>query len=127
MFVLHVNFVLQTRWPTIEYPMGVHTLARPNLDYLAPESGLSGNLLASSDIFSFGMLIYALYHKCQPLSFSNSNWTTYSQNVSKFKRISNTDLLGIPQEIREIVKLMLNYTPELRPDIHEFLKVTYAL
>lgn len=114
----------QTRWPNIEYAMAVHALAQPNLDYLAPESGQSGKLLASSDIFSFGMLIYALYNKCQPFSHSNSNYTTYGQSVSKLKRISNSDLLSIPQDIRDIVKLMLNITPELRPDLHEFLKVT---
>lgn len=103
--------------------MDVHALAQPNLDYLAPESGSVGKLVASSDVFSFGMLIYALYNKCQPFYNSNSNWTTYNQNIPKFKRISNSDLLSIPQEIREIVKLMLNYMPELRPDVHEFLKV----
>ncbi|XP_065211698.1 SCY1-like protein 2 [Planococcus citri] len=110
------------RWPTIEYAMDVHALAQPKLDYLAPESGLFGKLLASSDVFSFGMLIYALYNKGQPFHSSNNNWTTYNQNVSKFKRISNSDLLSIPQEIREIVKLMLNYMPELRPEFHDFLK-----
>lgn len=101
----------------------MHALAQPNLDYLAPESGVSGKLLAASDIFSFGMLIYSLYNKGQPFSYSNSSWTTYNQNVSKFKRLSNSDLLSVPQEIREIVKLMLNYMPELRPEVHDFLKV----
>ncbi|XP_065211697.1 SCY1-like protein 2 isoform X2 [Planococcus citri] len=110
------------RWPTIEYAMDVHALAQPSLDYLAPESALSCKLLVSSDVFSFGMLIYTLYNRGHPLHYSNNNWTTYNLNVLKFKRISNSDLLSIPQEIREIVKLMLNYMPELRPEFHDFLK-----
>ncbi|XP_065212122.1 SCY1-like protein 2 [Planococcus citri] len=111
------------KWPTIENAMDVPcALAQPNLDYLAPESALSGKLLVFSDVFSFGMLIYTLYNRGLPFHYSNNNWTTYNQNLSKFKQISNSDLLTIPQEIREIVKLMLNYMPQLRPKIQDFLK-----
>jgi hypothetical protein len=42
--------------------------------------------LAASDIFSFGMLIYSLFNKGQSLNPCNSNWSSYSSNVTRVSR-----------------------------------------
>lgn len=41
----------------------------------------------------------------------------------QLKTLSIAQLGGIPSEARDHVKLLLNVTPELRPDAHQFSKV----
>ncbi|RWS01792.1 SCY1-like protein 2, partial [Dinothrombium tinctorium] len=38
-------------------------LAQPDLDFIAPEIQLHSNCSPQSDMFSLGLLIYALYNK----------------------------------------------------------------
>ena len=59
-----------------------HDLAQPDLDFLAPECGLTEKLVPASDIFSLGVLIYAIYNLGQP-PFSNTDWTIYTVTMSK--------------------------------------------
>lgn len=51
----------QAFWPFTEYTQALHPLTQPILDYMAPECALTQVHSAASDIYSLGMLIYALH------------------------------------------------------------------
>lgn len=115
-----------TFWPFNEYCQAMPALTQPCLDYLAPEYVLTASHSQASDIYSLGMLIYALH------STGHSTLGNIGSDYSKFKRFANeirnlpqSKLLCVTEGLREYVKLMLNVTPELRPDPHQFLKVGY--
>ncbi|XP_046671260.1 SCY1-like protein 2 [Homalodisca vitripennis] len=70
-------------WPWHQYKTDVHPLAQPELDYLAPECGLSESNSAASDMYSLGVLITALYNDGQPLLTCNKDWLTYKKNINE--------------------------------------------
>nr|CAD7265180.1 unnamed protein product [Timema shepardi] len=43
----------------------------------------------------------------------------------QLKSLPLTKLQGVAQGLREYVKMMLNVTPELRPDAHQFIKIDF--
>ena len=53
----------------------------PSLDFLAPEYILSKSCNEKSDVFSFGMLCYAVYNGGRPLCSSLNNLLSFKQNV----------------------------------------------
>lgn len=115
----------ETFWPFQEYCQANNQLTQPNLDFLAPEIVVTKTHSQASDIFSLGMLIYTLYspgHK--PLGMVGSDMWKYKQLINLLRTNINTKLSCIPENLKEYVKLMLNYVPELRPDPHQFLKVS---
>lgn len=111
-------------WKYIDHRRHSHDLAQPELDYLAPECGLTESAVPASDMFSLGVLIYAIYNSGQA-PFSNTDWNMYTVNMSKLKALPLSQLNAIPEGLKNHVKLMLNTTPELRPDEHEFIKTEF--
>ncbi|XP_026748756.1 SCY1-like protein 2 [Galleria mellonella] len=113
-------------WPFNEYCQAMHPLSQPLLDYLAPEYILTATHSPASDIYSLGMVIYVLH------STGHHTLGNIGNDYMKFKRFAN-ELRNLPQSrlscvadgLKEYVKLMLNATPELRPDPHQFLKIPY--
>ncbi|XP_014248964.1 SCY1-like protein 2 [Cimex lectularius] len=101
-----------------------HELARPDLDYLAPECGLTESISPPSDIFSLGVLIFAIYNSGRT-PFSNTDWHSYTANMSKLKLLQNGQLNNVAEGVRALVKIMLTSTPELRPDEHDFSKIDF--
>ena len=53
----------------------------PSLDFLAPEYILTKSCSEKSDIFSFGMLCYAVYSGGRALCSSLNNLLSFKQNV----------------------------------------------
>uniref|UniRef100_A0A0A9XT86 SCY1-like protein 2 n=1 Tax=Lygus hesperus TaxID=30085 RepID=A0A0A9XT86_LYGHE len=102
----------------------VHDVASPNWDYLAPECGLTESISTASDMFSLGMLIFAIYNSGKPL-FSNRNWEEYKTNMGKLKTVQSSQFSQVADGLRILVKMMLNATPELRPDEHDFVKTEF--
>nr|CAD7438797.1 unnamed protein product [Timema bartmani] len=123
-FCQHSNCVddVQSVWVFPESCPGAPLLAQPRLDYLAPEYCLTKTHSPSSDIFSLGMLIHALYHNGRPLHDCNGDWQVFKRRSAELKSLPLTKLQGVAQGLREYVKMMLNVTPELRPDAHQFIK-----
>nr|CAD7431912.1 unnamed protein product [Timema monikensis] len=115
----------QPVWVFPEPCPGAPLLAQPRLDYLAPEYCLTKTHSPSSDIFSLGMLIYALYHNGRPLHDCNGDWQVFKRRSAELKSLPLTKLQGVAQGLREYVKMMLNVTPELRPDAHQFIKIDF--
>uniref|UniRef100_A0A224X7C4 Protein kinase domain-containing protein n=1 Tax=Panstrongylus lignarius TaxID=156445 RepID=A0A224X7C4_9HEMI len=96
-----------------------HALAHPHQDYLAPECFSNDNktLGPPSDIYSLGALIYALYNEGR--SPFNGD-----RRLARLKN-SELNLSKVADGLRQLVKMMLHPSPELRPDEHEFLKTSF--
>ncbi|KAI5637620.1 protein kinase domain-containing protein [Phthorimaea operculella] len=113
-------------WPFNEYCQAMHYLTQPVLDYLAPEYILSASHSQASDIFSLGMLIYTLHSTGhQTLGNIGNDFYKYKRFANEVKNLTPSRLNCVADGLKEYVKLMLNATPELRPDPHQFLKIPY--
>jgi SCY1-like protein 2 len=84
---------------------------------MAPECGTIKSYDAQSDMFSLGMLVYALYNRGRTLYECHDN----------LKVLNTTKLSILPVEVREHVKMLLSSRPELRPDAGQFSKVDQKL
>ncbi|PNF41917.1 SCY1-like protein 2 [Cryptotermes secundus] len=115
----------QPYWPFVEYSPTLHPVAQPSLDYLAPEHALTLSHSPASDMFSLGMLILALHNSGQPLNNNNGDWSSYKRNACELKQLPASRLLCVTDGLREFVRMMLNVTPELRPDAHQFTKIEF--
>ncbi|CAH0587149.1 unnamed protein product [Chrysodeixis includens] len=113
-------------WPFTEYCPAMHPLTQPVLDYLAPEYVLSATHSPASDLYSLGMVIYALHSTGhQTLGNVGSDYKKFKRFVNEIRNLPQSRLTCVTDGLREYVKLMLNATPELRPDPHQFLKIPY--
>ncbi|CAG9562341.1 unnamed protein product [Danaus chrysippus] len=113
-------------WPFTEYCQAMHALTQPSLDFLAPEYILSATHSPASDIYSLGMVIYSLHSTGHnTLGNVGNEYSKYKRFVNELKTLSPSRLMCVNEGLREYVKLMLNVTPELRPDPHQFLKIPY--
>ncbi|XP_028027574.1 SCY1-like protein 2 [Bombyx mandarina] len=113
-------------WPFNEYCQAMHALTQPSLDYLAPEYILSASHSPASDIFSLGMVIYVLHSTGhQTLGNIGTDYMKFKKFVNEVRNLPQSRLSCVAEGLREYVKLMLNSTPELRPDPHQFLKIAY--
>ncbi|KDR18011.1 hypothetical protein L798_07802, partial [Zootermopsis nevadensis] len=112
-------------WPFVEYSPTLHPTAQPCLDYLAPECALTLSHSPASDMFSLGMLIFALHNSGQPLYNNKGDWSSYKRNACELKQLQAARLLCVTDGLRDYVKMMLNVTPELRPDAHQFTKIEF--
>ncbi|XP_069689462.1 SCY1-like protein 2 isoform X1 [Periplaneta americana] len=115
----------QPYWPFVEYSPTLHPMAQPCLDYLAPEYALTLSHSPASDMFSLGMLILALHNSGQPLYNNSGDWSSYKRNACELKQLPTSRLQCVTEGLREFVKMMLNVTPELRPDAHQFSKIEF--
>ncbi|CAK1541904.1 unnamed protein product [Leptosia nina] len=113
-------------WPFNEYCQAMPALTQPSLDYLAPEYILSASHSTASDIYSLGMLVYIIHitgH--QPLGNLGNDYAKFKRFANEIRNVPSSRLLCVSDGLKEYVKLMLNVTPELRPDAHQFLKIPY--
>uniref|UniRef100_A0A8D8SYS2 SCY1-like protein 2 n=2 Tax=Cacopsylla melanoneura TaxID=428564 RepID=A0A8D8SYS2_9HEMI len=98
----------------------------PNYDYLAPEClDPTRQLTTASDMFSLGALICAVHNKGKSIISADQNISYYKRAVQELRTVPPTCLLNIDEGLREHVKMMLNFSPELRADNHDFLKSPY--
>ncbi|KAF9422708.1 hypothetical protein HW555_001702 [Spodoptera exigua] len=113
-------------WPFNEYCPAMPALTQPVLDYLAPEYVLSATHSPASDLYSLGMVIYALHSTGhQTLGNVGNDYGKFKRFVNEIRNLSPSRLSCVTDGLREYVKLLLNVTPELRPDPHQFLKIQY--
>ncbi|XP_044740222.1 SCY1-like protein 2 [Chrysoperla carnea] len=116
----------QPFWPFTEYTQAMHALTQPTLDYLAPECALTHVHSTASDMFSLGMLVYALHSPGgRPLFQYTGDYSKFKRTAKELKQLPNSKLLCVAEGLQEYVKMMLNTTPELRPDAHQFIKIPY--
>ena len=58
-------------------------LTNTSLDYLAPEYIMKEMCSTQSDLYSYGMLTYAVYNGGVPLMESRNNVLTYKHNIEQ--------------------------------------------
>ena len=90
---------------------------------MAPEYHLTKSYDTQSDMFSLGMIIYALYNHGKTYFECHENYSTFIKMSEELKAINATKLDVLPVEVRDHVKMLLSSKPELRPDAGQFAKV----
>ncbi|KAF2901063.1 hypothetical protein ILUMI_05119 [Ignelater luminosus] len=112
-------------FPFQEYNFSMPSVTQPSLDYFAPECILSQTHSTASDMFSLGMLIYTLHSVNRQPLISAKDIQQFRSRAQQLKQISVNKLQCLPDALREYVKMMLNNTPEVRPDAHQFIKIPF--
>ncbi|KAJ3640895.1 hypothetical protein Zmor_027428 [Zophobas morio] len=100
-------------------------VCQSNLEFLAPECVLNQTHSAGSDMFSVGMLAYVLNSPGNQSFTPIRDLQQFRARAQQLKNLNLGKLQCIPEALREYVKLLLNFTPELRPDAHQFTKIPY--
>ncbi len=75
--------------------MDIPPVVQPHLDYLAPEHTLSHTCDTSSDMYSLGVLFYAVFNNGKPLYECNHQLSAYKRNVEEVSFVKNTADLSI--------------------------------
>ncbi|KAL7062748.1 hypothetical protein AAHC03_01383 [Spirometra sp. Aus1] len=109
----------------LSWQSSVLPLCQPQLDYSSPEAVINGRASPSSDMFSVGMLLYALYNDGNSMFPCKDSYATYRSGVNQLKHIKATQLMSLPESVRDYVKMLLHPDPNVRPDPHELLKLSY--
>lgn len=110
-------------YPFEDFSPTLPNVCQPNLDYLAPECIISQSHSTASDMFSLGMLIYALQSPEKSCIKSVRDFQQFKARAHDMKKLNSNKLQCVPEDLREFVKLLLNVTPDIRPDAHQFIKV----
>ena len=108
-----------------EWDAALPSILNPNLDYLAPEYSLSDKCDCSSDMFSYGMLFVCVYNNGKSLYQCNNNYTTFGSNIEELRKIKNSQLGAVPDEVKEYIKLLMHVNNELRPDASQVQKIPF--
>jgi SCY1-like protein 2 len=90
---------------------------------MAPEYHTIKSYNTQSDMFSLGILIYALYNHGKTFYECNDNYSLFIKMCDDLKSLNTTKLTILPFEVRDHVKMLLSLKPELRPDAGQFAKV----
>lgn len=110
-------------YPFEEYSPTIPAVSQPNLDYMAPECILTQCHSSASDMFSLGMLVYSLHSIGGQTIVPVKDLQQFRGRIQQLKQLSMNKLQRVPETLKEYVKMMLNVTPEIRPDAHQFVKV----
>lgn len=113
------------KFPFKQWDAGQPLVLNPQLDYLAPEYGLASKCDCSSDMFSYGMLFYSLYNNGKPLYRCNSNYSTFMNNIEELRNLKNSQLGGVPNDVKEYLKMLLHINTDLRPDASQVVKIPF--
>jgi SCY1-like protein 2 len=92
---------------------------------MAPECALINNYTPESDIFSLGVLIYSIYSGGKPIKIYGRDYQGFKRSAQELKQGKYPNLSCIPEGLQNEVKMMLNPTPELRINLHEFTKIPF--
>ncbi|XP_046552387.1 SCY1-like protein 2 isoform X2 [Haliotis rubra] len=108
-----------------EWDADIPPCCQPHLDYLAPEYALTMMCSLASDMYSIGVLIYALFNNGKPLFECRTQLSTFKKNAEELRHFRSTLLGSIPDELRDYVKLLLNIEATVRPDPAQLSKVSF--
>ncbi|KAI2665294.1 SCY1-like protein 2 [Labeo rohita] len=110
-----------------EWDPNLPPLCLPNPEYVAPEYILSVSCDASSDMYSLGVLIHAVFNDGKPVFQVNKQdiFKSFSRQLDQLSHLSPGVLSKIPEEVREHVKMLLNVTSNVRPDADQMTKIPF--
>ena len=91
---------------------------------MAPEYSTTKSYDSQADMFSLGMLIYALYNHGKTLYECHDNYSAFVRMSDDLKTLNTAKLSALPLEVRDHVKMLLSVRPELRPDARQLAKVS---
>ncbi|XP_013786598.1 SCY1-like protein 2 isoform X1 [Limulus polyphemus] len=115
----------QPEFPFYELEADLPPAAQPNLDYVAPEYVLTLKCDTASDMFSLGMMVYAVFNNGSPIYNNCGNLSTLKKHAKKLQQLSASVFSCFPSEAKEHFKMLLNATAEVRPDAHQFSKFQF--
>lgn len=115
----------QPSYPFQRYDFMLPSVMQPKLDYLAPEYILTETHSLASDLFSLGMLAYVLYSINHQTLMPVKDLQQFKSRSQQLKVLSSNKLQCLPESLRDSVKMMLNVSPDLRPDAHQFIKIPF--
>ncbi|XP_022648489.1 SCY1-like protein 2 [Varroa destructor] len=101
------------------------TATLPNYEYIAPECALQEMCWPASDMYSLGVLVYAVHMNGITPYSTRGSFETLKTCLEQMKNFPKAKLQTLPQGAREYVKLLLSFNPQLRPDAHQFGKLPY--
>ncbi|XP_035674782.1 SCY1-like protein 2 [Branchiostoma floridae] len=108
-----------------EYDENLTPLAQQTLNYHAPEYVLQCSCDTPGDLFSLGMLFYAIFNQGKTIMDCGSSLLTYKRNIEQLGSLRMSVLGSVPDPVRECVKLMLNVEPTVRPDADQMSKIPF--
>ncbi|XP_028672526.1 SCY1-like protein 2 isoform X2 [Erpetoichthys calabaricus] len=110
-----------------EWDPNLPSLCLPNPEYLAPEYILSVSCDAASDMYSLGVVIYAVFNEGKPIFEVNKHdiFKSFSRQLDQLSRLNQNILQKVPEEVFEHIKLLLNVTPTVRPDADQMTKIPF--
>lgn len=73
-----------------------------------------------SDIYSIAHVIYACHNGGAPIADCQGNLLAYQANLETISRTASTAFSSLPLALQELVKLMLNTHPSVRPTAEDF-------
>ncbi|KRT78729.1 protein kinase, partial [Oryctes borbonicus] len=95
-------------YPFEDYSPTLPNVSQPNLGFLAPECVLSRSQGSSSDLFSLGMLIYAVHGKSGDSMHHVKDLQQFKSRANQLKQLPASKLQNIPDGLKEHVKMLLN-------------------
>ena len=84
---LFYSCVKQAFYPFREWSPELPPVIQPSLDYLAPEFTLSMSCDTASDMFSLGVLFYAVFNSGQTIYKCSDQFSAFKKNISQVNRI----------------------------------------
>lgn len=110
-----------------EWDPNLPPLCLPNPEYVAPEYILSVSCDVSSDMYSLGVLIHAVFNEGKPVFQVNKQdiYKSFSRQLDQLSHLGPGVLTQIPEEVREHVKMLLSVTSNVRPDADQMTKIPF--
>ncbi|KAK0404168.1 hypothetical protein QR680_017321 [Steinernema hermaphroditum] len=109
----------------MEWDQRTMAVVQPMLDYVAPEFIVGGRCDMYADMYSLGVLAFAVFNRCRSPFAHDNNLDKFRKNVEQLKHLQPDVLASLPPKFRDDVKMCLNFTPDLRPDATQFSKIVY--
>ncbi|KAI4498141.1 hypothetical protein M0802_006627 [Mischocyttarus mexicanus] len=100
-------------------------MTQPNLDYLAPETQQKELDSFSSDMYSLGMTICAIFNHGKPLIQANHNYSEYLRQIENLDDQVNIFLPSVVFPLREAISRLLQKDVNLRPTAQVLSMIKY--
>jgi len=107
---------------TVNWESRMPLVAKPELNYIAPEYILCQAREFASDMYSFGCLVNAVYNPLKTPFDASNNVQSYKKCIEQFCRLGSDYMKDIPIIMRDHVKSLLNIAPGVRPDANQTIK-----
>ncbi|XP_025418019.1 SCY1-like protein 2 isoform X1 [Sipha flava] len=124
-----LEFIVQTeareRITCTPWTSRLPKMAQPDLDYIAPEVQLSSYCSSHSDMFSLGMVIFAIFNNGRPLIQANHSSSTYMKQLDVLENQIHNVLPKLPAQLQEMATKMLSKDVDARPFVKNLLHTPY--